>query len=147
MAIAALILFTLLLAIAALHFAWGLGFLWPAKTERELVSLVVGKTGLKKMPSQVQCFAAAGAIFLTGLLALVAGNIIELPWMRNTSTVLALVAACIFLGRGIAGFIPTWRVRFSQQPFATFDRFYYSPFCLAAAAIFLLLVLGRQSLI
>ena len=145
MTIAALILFALFLVIAALHFAWGLGFLWPAKTERELVSLVVGKTGLEKMPSPLQCFAAAGAIFLAGLLALVAGNIIELPWMKNISTLLALVAACIFLGRGIAGFLPAWRVRFSQQPFATLDRSYYSPFCLGAAAIFLLLVLGRLS--
>lgn len=147
MAIAATILFAFLLAIAVLHFTWGLGFLWPAKTERELVSLVVGKTGLQKMPSPMQCFGAAGAIFIAGLLALFAGNVIEPPGTKNISTVLALVAGCVFLGRGIAGFMPAWRARFSQQPFATFDRLYYSPFCLAVAATFLLMVICRLSLI
>ena len=43
-------------------------------------------------------------------------------------------AAAVFLGRGVAGYVPAWRAIFSREPFATMDRTYYSPLCLAIAA-------------
>jgi hypothetical protein len=143
MTILAVILFVILAAIAALHVVWGAGGLWPARNEPELVALVIGRTGRKKMPSSTQCFVAAGAIFYAGLLALFAANIFKLVLVENIVTMSVLIVAGVFLGRGIAGFLPSWRVHFSQQPFATFDRRYYSPFCFAVAAAFLLLVWSR----
>lgn len=143
MAILAIIVFTILAAIGALHVAWGFGLRWPARNERDLVGLVVGKTNLKKMPPPMQCFVAGTAIFVAGCIALFAANVVRLPLPESFVTFIAIVALSVFLGRGVAGFLPAWRKRFSQQPFADFDRLFYSPLCLAIATAFGFLVLSR----
>ena len=44
---------------------------------------------------------------------------------------------------GLAAYVLAWRLRFSQQPFATLDRYCYGPLSLLLAAAFALLVFRR----
>jgi hypothetical protein len=143
MRILALIVFATLAAIAALHAAWGLRFFWPAATERKLVATVVGQKGRTKMPPPLACFIVAMALFLQGLIALLAAGWLASPLSMPIESLLALLCALVFIGRGIAGFTSGWRARHSQQPFAALDREYYSPLCLALGAAFVLLSLHR----
>jgi hypothetical protein len=137
----ALIEFAVLTAIAALHAAWGLKIIWPAASEQQLVAMVIGAKGRRTMPPPLQCFVVAAAVFVQGLIALLAANWIAAPVSRQIVALLALLCALVFVGRGIAGFTPGWRARFPQQPFARLDREYFSPLCLALGAGFILLAL------
>jgi hypothetical protein len=56
---------------------------------------------------------------------------------------LGILTAFVFAGRGIAGYFPSWRRRFPQQPFATFDQYSFAPLCFALAAGYAALVLFR----
>lgn len=136
-------MFTLLASIAALHVAWGFGLIWPAKSERELVSMVVGAKGMTTMPSLVQCLIAGGGIFAFGVIALLLGNALHSPLSPQWVTMIGVLSAFVFAGRGIAGYVPQWRRRFPQQPFATFDRYSFAPLCLALAAGYAALVILR----
>jgi hypothetical protein len=137
----ALIVFAVLTAIAALHAAWGLKILWPATSEEKLVAMVVGAKGRRTMPPPLSCFIVAAAIFLQGLIALLAAGWIAAPIPRSIVSLFALLCAAVFIARGIAGFTAGWRARYPQQPFARLDREYYSPLCLALGAGFILLTL------
>lgn len=131
----------LLALIAGLHVAWGLGERWPARDEKALAALVVGYR-LDRMPSPVQCFAAAVAILAAAaMVALLAIN-------SQLSGLMMLVGAgvtAVFTARGVAGYLPAWRTRFPRQPFATFDRRLYSPLCLVIAATCAILLLNPTS--
>ena len=143
MKILALIVFAVLTAIAALHAAWGLKTRWPAASERKLVAMAVGRKGLTKMPPPLACFVVATAIFLQGVIALLAADWLASPLSRSLVSLLALLCALVFAGRGIMGFTSGWRARFPQKPFAALDREYYSPLCLALGAVFALLSVHR----
>jgi hypothetical protein len=136
-------MFTLLASVAALHVAWGFGVLWPAKNERQLVSWVVGAKGMTKMPSLAQCVIAGTGIFVFGLIALLLGNALRSPLPPRWITMIGILTAFVFAGRGIAGYFPAWRRRFPLEPFATFDQYSFAPLCLALAAGFATLVLFR----
>ena len=141
MKILALIVFATLAAIAALHAAWGLKILWPAASEQSLVAMAIGQKGRKRMPPPWQCFVVAAVVFLQGVIALIAANWIATPLSRSIVALLALLCAMGFIARGIIGFTAGWRARYPQQPFATLDREYFSPLCLALGAAFVLLTL------
>jgi hypothetical protein len=143
MKILALIVFAVLAAISAVHAAWGLKILWPAATERKLVAMVVGQKGRTKMLAPLPCFVVAAAIFLQGAIALLAADWLASPLSKPIVSLLALLCAAAFVGRGVVGFTPGWRARYPQQPFAALDREYYSPLCLALGAAFVLLSLYR----
>jgi hypothetical protein len=125
--------FLILAFIAALHVAWGFGVRFPARDERSLVALVIGATGKTKMPSLAECLAAAAAIFAAGLVALAVGGILPVPAPRFLVTLAGAGVTAVFAGRGIAAYVPAWRSRFRQQPFASMDRSYYGPLCLVLA--------------
>jgi hypothetical protein len=146
MSLLGVIVFLLLLAIAALHLAWGLGVRFPARGERELVALVIGATGTTKMPSAVQCAAAAAAIFAAGLVALALAGFIRIPVPTGIIGAAGLIAVFVFAGRGIAGYVPAWRRRFSQEPFATLDQRVYSPLCFVLASAFAALFFFRPGM-
>ena len=77
--------------------------------------------------------AVAGLVVLSGMTAM--------PLAR-----LALLAAsAVFLGRGIAPWIPAWRRLTPQQPFARLDRRLYGPLCLLIGAGLLLIVFGTAA--
>jgi Protein of unknown function (DUF3995) len=139
----ALILFLSLVAIAALHAAWAFGAHWPAQNERDLVALVVGQTGRRRMPSTFECLRAASAILLAGLVALAAADLMLVPGPPVLVSAAGALVAVVFAGRGMAAYLPAWRRRFSQEPFAMLDRAWYGPFCLLFALAFALLVVKR----
>ncbi len=139
----AVMLFIALAAIAAVHVAWGLGVRWPAQDERELVALVVGRTGQTRMPDSMQCFAAAAALFCAGLVALAMADVVRPSAHRFPATTAGAIVTLVFAGRGIAAYLPAWRRRFSQEPFAAMDRSWYAPLCLLFAVAFGLLLAQR----
>lgn len=139
----ALAVFAILAAIAALHAAWGFGLRFPARDERGLVALVVGATGQNRMPEPIQCLSAAAAILAAGLVALFLADIETAPVPAEAVTLAGALTTAVFAGRGLAAFVPAWRRRFSQQPFARLDRACYGPLCLALAAAFAGLTAAR----
>jgi hypothetical protein len=139
----AVAMFLLLASIAAVHLLWAFGSHWPARSERELVALAVGRTGQTRMPSSMQCIAATTAIFVSGLWALGLVDLVALPFNSAVITSAGAVVAGVFAVRGIAAYLPAWRWRFAQEPFATLDREKYGPHCLIFAAGFSALVINR----
>jgi Protein of unknown function (DUF3995) len=139
----AVIVFMSLTAIAIFHAAWGCGVRWPAQDERDLVALVVGATGRTRMPPPLECWAAAAAIFAAGLVALAVSNIVAVPAPPRLVTLAGLGVTAVFALRGIAAYLPVWRQRFSQEPFATMDRSWYGPLCLLFALAFAMLIVKR----
>ena len=140
----AVMVFLLLAAVAALHAAWGFGLRWPAEDERDLVALVVGATGRTRMPAMAECLAAAAAILAAGLIALAAAGLVAVPISPVLLTTVAALVAAVFAARGLAAYLPGWRQRFSQEPFATLDRSWFGPLCLLLALAFAFLAAGRM---
>jgi len=146
MTVLAITLCLTLLAIAGLHAYWGLGGVWPGEDAASCATKVGGFAGARGMAGPGPCFAVAGALCLAALFGLAAAGVIEtplpVPLVRSGTTVVALV----FLGRGIAGFTPSWRRLTPEQPFATFDVRYYSPLSLVIGLGFATLAMQGTSL-
>ena len=138
-------IFTLLFSIGVLHIVWGFGVVWPAKNEKQLVSWVVGAKGLQQMPPFSQCLIAGISIMILGIVALLLGNAVRSPLSHKWVDMLGMLTAFTFAGRGIAGYFPSWRRRFPQQPFATFDQYSFAPLCLALAAGYVALIILRNN--
>ncbi|MFZ1815261.1 MAG: DUF3995 domain-containing protein [Rhizobiaceae bacterium] len=51
-----------------------------------------------------------------------------------------IALGAVFLLRGVIGYMPPFRARFSAQPFATLDKRFYSPLCLVIGAAYFLLL-------
>jgi hypothetical protein len=141
MSFIALAIFLLLTAIAGIHVAWGTGVRWPRKTEADLVATVIGHRS-DKMPTPNQCYLAALAICISGIIALMLAGLIDASVLAFTVPLAGAAAALVFAGRGIAGYVPVWRARHPREPFASLDRHYYSPLCLLLAAGFLILLIN-----
>ena len=123
-----------LLAIAALHAYWGFGGVWPGRDAADCARRIVGARGIRQMPGPVPSFAVVAALVVVMLVTLSLGGRIDLPIPAGLVFLVAIAAALVFLGRGIAGFTPAWRRLTPEQPFATLDVRYYSPLCLAIGA-------------
>jgi len=139
----AVMVFLTLAAIAAVHAAWGFGMRWPAQDERDLVALVVGATGRTRMPPRSECLAAAAAILLAGCVALAVAGLVTVPLPSVWLAVIGALVAAVFAARGLAAYLPAWRRRFAQEPFATLDRSWFGPLCLLLGLAFALLAVGR----
>ncbi len=117
-----MLLTVMVLVIAGLHACWGLGGLWPEKSEAELALAVIGD-GRRRMPPPWQCFAVAAVLLVVA----------AWPWAivarpgDHLVVVGSIVIAAVFFVRGLAGYSPRWRTRFSAEPFATRDRRVYAP--------------------
>ena len=138
MLIAALI-FVVLLAVAIAHFLWSIGSRWPIRDPELLARTVVGKPGVTRVPK----FAS----FIVSLLVLAAG-VLALSLADHTAggwwlTLLGVLLAAVFIGRGALSYTAGWRARFPTEPFATLDRKNYGPLCFWIGAGFLILVLMR----
>jgi hypothetical protein len=128
----------LLAVIAGLHAYWGRGGLWPAASEQELIATVIGNGQARHMPSPGLCLLVALAIAVTALWPLL------LAYGIGPATLLrfgGFAIMAVFLLRGIAGFLPAWRRLHPREPFASYDRRYYSPLCLLVAAGYAALLL------
>lgn len=121
----AFILFAVLFGLSLLHFQWGRGSHWPLASEEALARSAVGD-GRRRMPGPIACFAVAALLLAVGVWPLVSlGHATEV-WAQRISVVIAGV----FVARGVGGFTPRWRQFFYDEPFATLDKRYYSPFCI-----------------
>ncbi len=124
-----------LLVLAALHLLWAIGYWTPIREEAALTRAVVGAPGLDKMPGAIACAVVAMALLFVALLP----HLSHVPAQRQ----LLQGAAGVFLLRGLAAYLPAWRKRLPEQPFATLDTRCYGPLCLAiGAALFTLTLKG-----
>jgi hypothetical protein len=138
MTVISAILFAVLAALALLHAYWGAGGRWPASNDRELAETVVG---VAKLPSAAACYCVAFALAATGVWALLTACILFPPWPLELTWAGGLAAALLFLVRGFGGYHPAWRRWHPLEPFATNDRRFYSPLCLAIGFAYLILSL------
>lgn len=120
---------TALVALGALHVAWGQGSTVPFSNRDDLNDAVIGR---RTTPSPGACFAVAGALLTAA--ALVA-DVPRLPralqrlGVAGVATVLASRAALGFAGRTDLASPGSSSTRFRRL-----DRRVYSPLCLALAA-------------
>jgi len=137
----AILLFLGVGAAAALHALWGLGSTWPEADEEALARSVVGD-GRRRMPPAWQCFAVAALLAIVALWPFLMLGRGEVPVVLAGS----FAISGLFVTRGFAGYSPRWRGRFRDEPFATRDRRYYSPFCLLMGVGYLALLAGEMEL-
>ncbi|MEM6382878.1 MAG: DUF3995 domain-containing protein [Pseudomonadota bacterium] len=133
----------LLMAIALLHLHWALGGKWPGTDETSLSHTVFGQNGVDAMPDQSLTAVVSGLIALAALWPLVWVGPLALPlpdWFVGLGMV---VLTLVFLGRGVAGYLPAVTNRHAQQPFARLNARLYSPLITAiGVGLFTLLVAG-----
>lgn len=122
-----------LLVLALIHTLWAIGYWWPIRDERALVAAAVGVKTATRMPGPIPC-----ALVAVALLSAAVWPWIMAGMVRHVGMV---VAATVFLIRGILPWRPGWRRIYAQEPFATYDRRYYGPLCLALSLEFMVLFL------
>jgi hypothetical protein len=138
----AIALFVVLQTIADLHAAWGFGWRWPSDSEAGLARTVVGKSGITRMPSLTASLVVAVLLTAASLWPLFVAGLLPALWPVWLTQLAGLGLAAVFIGRGIAGYVPAWRRRFSEQPFASLDQRAYSPLCLAVGVGILTLLIA-----
>lgn len=137
----ALILFAVLAVVSAFHAYWGIGGVWPASDEPTLARTVIGSKGVTSMPPSWLTLSVAAFILLAGIIPLASAGLVPglLPsWMITMGMG---VLTFIFLVRGVAGYLPFFRDSQVEEPFATLDRTYFSPLCIALGLGFAILLL------
>ncbi|WP_296423304.1 DUF3995 domain-containing protein [Yoonia sp.] len=124
----------ILLLIAATHALWGLGIWFPVRTEESLAHAVVGAKGVSRMPGPIPCFLVVAAL----------GIVIAALWMPPWAIRSAIlwIAVVMFFLRGLIPYLKIWRRLASEEPFASYDRKYYGPLCLALGAGLAFVTLG-----
>lgn len=143
MTLIALALTVVLTFVAGLHVYWGIGGVWPGTDQRSLAHAVVGFRGVDATPSPTACFAVAACLVLAALWSAALAGLFASPFQLAGLVAGAVMLALVFLARGIAGFTPAWRRLTPEEPFATNDRRFFSPLCLALGAGFLVLAFER----
>jgi hypothetical protein len=138
----AILLFGVLSAIAVLHAHWGLGGTWPAASPQQLARSAVGTPGISRMPPPASCFTVAAILGAVAVWPLFVAGLLPEPWPRWFTLVAGTGIATVLLARGIAGYVPAWRRRFSEPPFARLDRLLYAPLCLALGAGFVTILIA-----
>jgi len=142
MTLIAAVTFLILAVIAALHFAWAMGSTFPAADAAELSRMVTGFRRRDLMPGKPATLLVSVAVLLAGFWALVLAEWAWLPVPNWFAALGGIVLAAVFLARGIVGYTDRWRKLAPEQPFARFDRKYYSPLCLLLGLFFIILTLG-----
>jgi len=145
MVIVALILIAVLVVLAGLHAFWGMGGRWPARDERGLVELVVGRTPSMRMPGFVASMLVASALLAAALLVALQGNVISLDFGARVQGLVRTgfwVAFAVFALRGVAGFVRPVFAYAEGTAFASLNRRFYSPLCLLIAAGFAVTGIG-----
>jgi hypothetical protein len=138
MLVAALI-FVVLLAVAIAYLMWAIGSRWPIRDPALLARTVVGRPGVTQVP-RLSSLVIAIVVLAAGVLALALADHTAGGWWLS---VIGVALAALFIGRGFLGYTARWRATFTEEPFATQDRKYYSPVALAIGIGFLLLVIMR----
>ena len=142
MTLLALLISFVLTAIALLHAAWAVGIVWPGKDAESCARTVVGARGITTMPSPLACWIVAATLLAVAALPLILIGRVGTALPDWLSGIGGPIVACVFLTRGILGYLPVWRRKCPEQPFATLDRRFYSPICLALGAGIVLTIGG-----
>jgi Ca2+/Na+ antiporter len=131
-------------AIALLHGYWAAGGLWPGRSQAELAAIVVGRPGMRRMPSAR--LSAVVTVMLAGLAAwpLLLSPLVACYLASQLAAVGTVLVAAAFLVRGVAGYTPFMASRHSAEPFARYNRSLYSPICLLVGAGFVVLALNGE---
>ena len=137
----AILLCLVLAAIAALHAIWASGSPWPAGDRLTLSRMAVGARKLSGMPGRGQTLAVALAVAIAAAWPLLWAGLILMPVPQTVVWLGMWALAAVFLGRGIGGYSKAFASVFGEEPFATYNRRYYSPLCLIIGIGFLLLIL------
>ena len=130
-----LIVAAVLVALAGLHAYWATGGVWPGTDEKSCARTIAGFKGIERMPSRPQAIAVSAILFAAAMLALFlgsGGDVLPAGLMLLAGT----AASFVFIGRGVLGYLPVWRLITPEMPFALYDVRYYSPLCLALGAGF-----------
>jgi uncharacterized membrane protein len=93
------------------------------------------------MPSPGLSLLVALAIAVTAIWPLLLEQMPGVAATRPFILLGGLAIMAVFLLRGVAGFLPAWRRLHPREPFASYDRRYYSPLCLLIAAGYAVLLL------
>ena len=134
------VLFTILSVISALHLYWAFGGIWPGRDEKSLAQTVIGANNITRMPPVWLTALVAILIFCAGLIPLMWSAVVPYSIPQGMVWIAMWVLAFIFLGRGIAGYLPFFRNPNNQQPFADLDMKYFSPLCIAIGTGYLGLI-------
>lgn len=123
----------MLAVLAFAHFAWAANCNWPARDEGDLASYVVPENMGRQLkggfPGRLATLAVAMA--LLALATVPVSIALGASWRWP-----ARLIAAVFLVRGLFGlFYRPWSLSRSQQPYATYNRIFYSPGCLLIAAV------------
>jgi len=130
-----------LAAIAALHAIWAAGSPWPATDRITLSRMAVGARKLSGMPGRGQTLAVALAVAIAAAWPLLWAGLILMPVPQTVVWLGMWALAAVFLARGVAGYSRAFNSVFGEEPFATYNRRYYSPLCLLIGAAFVALIL------
>lgn len=122
-------------AIALLHVYWGFGGVWPARDTGASSKASAGSEHRPRTPPAAS-FLGAAYLGYTAVVALVLGGLIKSPFPFFLLGPSALTITFLFLLRGGAGYTSAWRRLMPDEPFARFDRLFYSPLCLLLGAGF-----------
>jgi hypothetical protein len=133
----AIALSAIVYSIAVLHASWGLGSHWPAANAESLAKAAVGTPGIRRMPGAASCLIVAALLAGVASWPLFSAGLLTEAWPRSLTLLAGAGMTVAFVVRGVAGYTPAWRRRFPEQPFAAYDRRYYSPLCLALGAGYL----------
>ena len=125
--------------VAGLHAYWARGGLWPAKSEQELTSMVVGDPRLTGMPPRSLTWLVAGVLAGIAAWPLILAPFLSmiLPWGLLVAATFLLAA--VFLARGIASYVSGVKRLNAVEPFRRLNRRYYGPFCILVGLGFLML--------
>ena len=126
--------------IAAVHAIWAFGSTWPTRDELTLARTVVGRTGIRRMPPRWASALVAALLMGVAAHALALAGIIRIPLPARLVDAGGFAVALVFLVRGLAAYLPSWRRLASEQPFARLDQTCYGPLCLALGTAFLSLI-------
>ena len=114
-----------LVALAALHAAWALGWRWPGGSDRAFAERVLGSGATEAPPSAASWAVAVG---LLGAAVIVGRTADERP--SRALRLATWAVSGVFLARG-ALFIPVDLVRGFDGIYERLDLAIYSPLCLA----------------
>ena len=131
--IATLASFTLAI-LSVLHLVWGFGVTWPEADSRALARRVAGFKGIDRMPRPAACFFVAAMLAFAALATLMAAGLAPTRYPEWIVLTAVSAVAAVFGLRGVLAYSPAWRARTPEEPFATLDRRFYGPLCLAISA-------------